>query len=117
MRRAKVGLIHAICRKPERLANANAHWIAMPRSGASGYVHATAMGPVMFKTLKRFFAAHIVQDAPPELIACEFGCREGECRSETWVSCERRIRVQQSVETSVNPRQRRHVPSVPNKYK
>ena len=81
------------------------------------------MGAGMFRWLKRFFAAHIVQDIPADMIACEFGCRKGECRYEAWQNCERRIGIQQSVERAgldmpVRPEQwRRRVPNVPNKNK
>jgi len=58
----------------------------------------SAMEPKMFKKLKGFFAAHVVQDVPAALAACEFGCRKGECRRDTWTNCERRIAVQNSLE-------------------
>ncbi|UCF20889.1 MAG: hypothetical protein JSU87_05660 [Gemmatimonadota bacterium] len=32
----------------------------------------------------------LVEDVPPELAACEFDCREPNCRHGEWQSCQRR---------------------------
>jgi hypothetical protein len=45
----------------------------------------------MFQKLKSFLKRQ-VQDVPPELLQCEFGCRIKQCHHGKWVSCENRIR-------------------------
>jgi hypothetical protein len=40
--------------------------------------------------LWRQLTAMIVQEVPDELAACEFCCREPDCRMGDWENCERR---------------------------
>jgi hypothetical protein len=66
---------------------------------AAGCIFALpGMEPEMFKNLISRFVAHIVQDVPAALAACEFGCPKGDCCRENWTNCQRRIAVQKCIE-------------------
>jgi hypothetical protein len=41
----------------------------------------------------RFLMDQLIQDVPESIAVCEFDCRETDCTSERWVSCERRLRT------------------------
>jgi hypothetical protein len=43
----------------------------------------------------RFLMDQLVQDVPDAIAVCEFDCRETNCTSERWASCERRLRAVQ----------------------
>ena len=49
----------------------------------------------------RFLMDQLIQDVPAAMAVCEFDCRETNCTSERWVTCERRLRaVHRTPETS-----------------
>jgi hypothetical protein len=45
----------------------------------------------MLQWLKTVWGRHIIQDVPPDLARCEYGCRGSNCRHGDWQSCNARI--------------------------
>ena len=48
----------------------------------------------IFGRLGGWVGAHLVQDVPEEIAACEFDCSKPECEGAELINCERRIRVE-----------------------
>ncbi|WP_156898095.1 hypothetical protein [Methylocapsa acidiphila] len=47
----------------------------------------------MFDWLRRMMRGRIIDDVPPELVQCEFGCRVAQCANGKWLTCENRIQA------------------------
>ncbi|SFK12177.1 hypothetical protein SAMN05444581_102221 [Methylocapsa palsarum] len=47
----------------------------------------------MFERIKIFLEKHVIQDVPPELEFCEFGCSRRNCEQGNWTRCPNRLRV------------------------
>jgi hypothetical protein len=52
----------------------------------------------MFERFKTFIERYVIQDVPPELEFCEFGCSRRRCEQGNWDRCPNRSRSLEEAE-------------------